>query len=86
MRVAKDGGECLVSAGDYSGTVSVLKLGDASADLITKLSAHTGAVRDLAWDAATSRLYSAANDGLVIVWDIGGKKGTALELKSVPSP
>ncbi|KAL8623955.1 hypothetical protein ACOMHN_047175 [Nucella lapillus] len=67
--------------GDYSGQVSVLKLKDTTFDLITTLKAHSGSVRCLAWDVERKLLFSGSFDRSVIVWDIGGKKGTAFELQ-----
>jgi len=64
--------------------------------LISKLSAHTGvidykcqivynycegSITDLAWDSANQLLYSASADSLIIVWDIGGRRGNCYELK-----
>ena len=40
-----------------------------------------GPVTDLTWDAVTQQLFSSSADNLVIMWDIGGKKGQAYELK-----
>ena len=39
-----------------------------------------GSVRSLAWDAESKLLFSGSFDESIIVWDIGGQKGTALEL------
>lgn len=75
-----DAGAKYAFVGDYSGGVSVLRLSSNSAELVTKLSGHSGSVRALAWDADSSKLFSASNDALVICWDIGGQKGEALHL------
>jgi hypothetical protein len=45
-----------------------------------------GAIADLAWDASRQQLFSASSDSLVIIWDIGGKKGQAYELTYPPLP
>ncbi|KAL8595582.1 WD repeat and FYVE domain-containing protein 2 [Nucella lapillus] len=67
--------------GDYSGQISVLKLMDTTFELITTLKGHTGSVRSLAWDVDRQLLFSGSFDNGIIVWDIGGKKGTAFELQ-----
>ncbi|XP_076435996.1 WD repeat and FYVE domain-containing protein 2-like [Babylonia areolata] len=67
--------------GDYSGQVTVLKLKDTTFDLITTLKGHSGSVRSLAWDAERKLLFSGSFDNGIIVWDIGGKKGSAYELQ-----
>lgn len=41
----------------------------------------TGSVRSLAWDIHRSWLFSGSFDQSAIVWDIGGRKGTAFELQ-----
>uniref|UniRef100_A0A183EDF1 WD_REPEATS_REGION domain-containing protein n=1 Tax=Gongylonema pulchrum TaxID=637853 RepID=A0A183EDF1_9BILA len=41
-------------------------------------------ITSLAWDMDRQLLYSAATDHLVIMWDIGGKKGQAFELNLTP--
>ena len=40
-----------------------------------------GSVRSLAWDAERSLLFSGSYDQSIIVWDIGGRQGTAFELQ-----
>ena len=40
-----------------------------------------GSVRCLAWDMDRQLLFSGSFDQSIIVWDIGGKKGTAFELQ-----
>ena len=40
-----------------------------------------GSVRSLAWDDERSLLFSASFDQSIIVWDIGGRQGTAFELQ-----
>lgn len=82
--------------GDYSGSVYVLRIVGNNAQLVSKLSAHSGnyfklliyttfaslaAISDLAWDTGRQVLFSASTDQLVIMWDIGGKKGNCYELK-----
>lgn len=41
----------------------------------------SGSVRALAWDAERQWLFSGSFDQSVIVWDIGGRRGTAYELQ-----
>lgn len=38
-------------------------------------------MRALSWDSQRQWLFSGSYDNLIIVWDIGGKRGTAYELK-----
>jgi len=45
------------------------------------LSVVTGSVGCLAWDADRKLLFSGSFDQAIIVWDIGGKQGTAFELQ-----
>ncbi|KAL3102019.1 hypothetical protein niasHS_003428 [Heterodera schachtii] len=78
-----DGDASFVFVGDYSGNISVLRLvvgTQQQPQLISKLSAHTGAITDLCWDLSHQLLFSASTDSLVIVWDIGGKRGNCYEL------
>lgn len=67
--------------GDYSGNVYVLRIAGNHGQLVSKLSAHSAAISDLAWDASRQVLFSASTDTLVIMWDIGGQKGQCYELK-----
>ena len=67
--------------GDYSGQISVLKIGNSGFDFITNLKGHSGSVRFLAWDGARKLLFSGSFDQSIIVWDIGGQQGTAFELQ-----
>ena len=41
----------------------------------------TGSVQCLAWDAEKSLLCSGSFDKSIVVWDIGGQRGTAFELQ-----
>ena len=45
------------------------------------MSIFTGSIGSLEWDAEKQQLYSGSFDNSIIVWDIGGGKGTALELQ-----
>jgi WD40 repeat protein len=69
-----------VFVGSYAGSVFVLRIVGNSAQLVSKLSAHTGSITDLAWDVRRQVLYSASTDYLVIMWDIGAKRGQCYEL------
>uniref|UniRef100_A0A8R1U2L6 FYVE-type domain-containing protein n=1 Tax=Onchocerca volvulus TaxID=6282 RepID=A0A8R1U2L6_ONCVO len=44
--------------------------------------AHHDTITSLAWDSERQLLFSAGADHLVIMWDIGGKKGQAFELNA----
>lgn len=67
--------------GDYSGQIAMLKLDTNGVTLITTLKAHTGSIHTLAWDSEKQLLFSGSFDQSIIVWDIGGRQGTAYELQ-----
>ncbi|XP_014662505.1 PREDICTED: WD repeat and FYVE domain-containing protein 2-like [Priapulus caudatus] len=67
--------------GDLSGAITVLKVDNNDYVYITTLKGHSGSIRCLAWDPVKRLLCSGSFDQLVIVWDIGGQKGTAFELQ-----
>uniref|UniRef100_A0AC35U7E2 FYVE-type domain-containing protein n=1 Tax=Rhabditophanes sp. KR3021 TaxID=114890 RepID=A0AC35U7E2_9BILA len=69
-----------VFIGDINGTITLLKIIGESANLITKLSGHSAAITDLAWDVSRQQLFSASIDEIVVVWDIGGNRGQCFEL------
>ncbi|XP_064104022.1 WD repeat and FYVE domain-containing protein 2-like isoform X2 [Macrobrachium nipponense] len=70
-----------VFVGDYSGNITMLKLEENGPQVITTLKGHNGSIRSLAWDIDRQLLFSGSFDQSVIVWDIGGGKGTAFELQ-----
>ncbi|MPC73414.1 WD repeat and FYVE domain-containing protein 2 [Portunus trituberculatus] len=70
-----------VFVGDYGGQITMLKLEETGPQVITVLKGHNGSIRSLAWDAERQLLFSGSFDQSVIVWDIGGGKGTAFELQ-----
>lgn len=67
--------------GDYSGQINMLKLDETGVTFITTLKAHTGSIRSLAWDSEKQLLFSGSFDQNIVVWDIGGRQGTAYELQ-----
>ncbi|KYM76658.1 WD repeat and FYVE domain-containing protein 2 [Atta colombica] len=67
--------------GDYSGQIAMLKLDNSGVTFITTLKAHTGSIHTLAWDSEKQLLFSGSFDQSIIVWDIGGRQGTAYELQ-----
>ncbi|KAK3856440.1 hypothetical protein Pcinc_037234 [Petrolisthes cinctipes] len=67
--------------GDYGGQITMLKLEETGPQVITVLKGHNGSIRALAWDGERQLLFSGSFDQSVIVWDIGGGKGTAFELQ-----
>ncbi|PAV63654.1 hypothetical protein WR25_07774 [Diploscapter pachys] len=71
-----------IFVGDHAGHVLVLRLVGNAAQLVSKLSAHTNSISSLAWDRVHQILFSGSHDNLVIMWDIGGKKGEAYELNA----
>lgn len=70
-----------VFIGDLSGQITVLKVEHQTTTYITTLKGHSGSIRCLAWDADRKLLFSGSFDQSIIVWDIGGQKGTAYELQ-----
>uniref|UniRef100_A0A3Q2QT47 WD repeat and FYVE domain containing 2 n=1 Tax=Fundulus heteroclitus TaxID=8078 RepID=A0A3Q2QT47_FUNHE len=67
--------------GDQSGQVTILKLEQDSCSLVTTFKGHTGNVTALCWDPGLRVLFSGSSDHSIIMWDIGGRKGTAIELQ-----
>uniref|UniRef100_A0AAY4BAC5 FYVE-type domain-containing protein n=1 Tax=Denticeps clupeoides TaxID=299321 RepID=A0AAY4BAC5_9TELE len=70
-----------VFVGDQSGQVTVLKLEQGVCTLVTTFRGHTGSVTALCWDPVQRVLFSGSSDHSIIMWDIGGRKGTAIELQ-----
>ncbi|XP_046519998.1 WD repeat and FYVE domain-containing protein 2 isoform X2 [Equus quagga] len=70
-----------VFIGDHSGQVTILKLEQENCSLVTTFRGHTGGVTALCWDPVQRVLFSGSSDHSVIMWDIGGRKGTAIELQ-----
>ncbi|XP_069496788.1 WD repeat and FYVE domain-containing protein 2 isoform X2 [Ambystoma mexicanum] len=70
-----------VFVGDHSGQVTILKLEQENCSLVTTFKGHTGSVTALCWDPVQRVLFSGSSDHSIIMWDIGGRKGTALELQ-----
>ncbi|XP_025929480.1 WD repeat and FYVE domain-containing protein 2 isoform X2 [Apteryx rowi] len=70
-----------VFVGDHSGQVTILKLEQESCSLVTTFKGHTGGVTALCWDPVQRVLFSGSSDHSIIMWDIGGRKGTAIELQ-----
>ncbi|XP_042764658.1 WD repeat and FYVE domain-containing protein 2 isoform X1 [Panthera leo] len=70
-----------VFIGDQSGQVTILKLEQDNCTLVTTFRGHTGGVTALCWDPVQRVLFSGSSDHSVIMWDIGGRKGTAIELQ-----
>ncbi|XP_036760744.2 WD repeat and FYVE domain-containing protein 2 isoform X2 [Manis pentadactyla] len=70
-----------VFIGDHSGQVTILKLEQENCTLVTTFRGHTGGVTALCWDPGRQVLFSGSSDHSVIMWDIGGRRGTAIELQ-----
>ncbi|KAM5147076.1 WD repeat and FYVE domain-containing protein 2 isoform 1-T1 [Callospermophilus lateralis] len=66
---------------NYQGQVTILKLEQENCTLVTTFRGHTGGVTALCWDPVQRVLFSGSSDHSVIMWDIGGRKGTAIELQ-----
>ena len=71
--------------GDANGRITLLSFAKSrdfsSYELIRQLHGHSKCVTSMCWDSVTSRLISSSADNAVILWDIGGGKGTAYELQ-----
>ncbi|GAA6080949.1 WD repeat and FYVE domain-containing protein 2, partial [Tachysurus ichikawai] len=67
--------------GDQSGQVTILKLEQDNCSLVTTFKGHTGNVTALCWDPVQRVLFSGSSDHSIIMWDIGGRKGTAIEMQ-----
>ena len=71
--------------GDANGRITLLSFAKSrdlsSYEFIRQLHGHTKCVTSMCWDSVTSRLISSSVDNSVILWDVGGGKGTAYELQ-----
>lgn len=67
--------------GEHSGQVTILKLEQDKCSLVTTFKGHAGSVTSLCWDPVQRLLFSGSSDHSIIMWDIGGCKGTAIELQ-----
>jgi WD repeat and FYVE domain-containing protein 2 len=70
-----------VFIGDFAGQITMLKLQQSGASLVTVLKGHTASVRSLFWSDGPQLLFSGSADNSVIVWDLGGRRGTTYELQ-----
>lgn len=70
-----------VFIGDFAGQITMLKLQSSGASLVTILKGHTASVRSLHWSDGPQLLFSGSADNSVIVWDLGGRRGTTYELQ-----
>lgn len=59
----------------------MLRLDTGGAAMVTTFKGHTGPIRDLSWVATPQLLFSGSCDQSVIVWDVGGRRGTVYELQ-----
>ncbi|KAL9925624.1 WD repeat and FYVE domain containing 2 isoform 1-T6 [Glossina fuscipes fuscipes] len=67
--------------GDHAGQITMLKCDLQGVQLITTFKGHTASVRCLKWVEGPQLLFSGSCDLSVIVWDVGGKRGTIYELQ-----
>ncbi|XP_061395820.1 WD repeat and FYVE domain-containing protein 2 [Musca vetustissima] len=68
--------------GDHAGQITMLRCDtQGGVQLITTFKGHTAAIRCLKWVEGPQLLFSGACDQAVIVWDVGGKRGTTYELQ-----
>ncbi|XP_037897536.1 WD repeat and FYVE domain-containing protein 2-like [Glossina fuscipes] len=66
--------------GDHAGQITMLKCDLQGVQLITTFKGHTASVRCLKWVEGPQLLFSGSCDLSVIVWDVGGTRGTIYEL------
>lgn len=59
----------------------MLRLDTNGAAFVTTFKGHTGSIRSLSWVAGPQLLFSGSCDQSVIVWDVGGRRGTVYELQ-----
>lgn len=69
LRLSKDTRVCGVCRTDDSFVDKILEV------------IFTGSVRALSWVAGPQLLFSGSFDQSVIVWDVGGRRGTVYELQ-----
>uniref|UniRef100_A0A1A9W0P1 FYVE-type domain-containing protein n=1 Tax=Glossina brevipalpis TaxID=37001 RepID=A0A1A9W0P1_9MUSC len=67
--------------GDHAGQITMLKCDLQGVQLITTFKGHTASIRCLKWVEGPQLLFSGSCDLSVIVWDVGGKRGTIYELQ-----
>lgn len=70
-----------VFIGDSGGQITMLRLDTNGAAFVTTFKGHTGSIRSLSWVAGPQLLFSGSCDQSVIVWDVGGRRGTVYELQ-----
>uniref|UniRef100_A0A8C0NV81 WD repeat and FYVE domain containing 2 n=1 Tax=Canis lupus familiaris TaxID=9615 RepID=A0A8C0NV81_CANLF len=69
-----------LSIGLDNGTISEFILSE-DYNKMTPVKNYQGGVTALCWDPVQRVLFSGSSDHSVIMWDIGGRKGTAIELQ-----
>ncbi|XP_021785330.2 WD repeat and FYVE domain-containing protein 2 isoform X4 [Papio anubis] len=69
-----------LSIGLDNGTISEFILSE-DYNKMTSVKNYQGGVTALCWDPVQRVLFSGSSDHSVIMWDIGGRKGTAIELQ-----
>ncbi|XP_008989859.1 WD repeat and FYVE domain-containing protein 2 isoform X5 [Callithrix jacchus] len=69
-----------LSIGLDNGTISEFILSE-DYNKMTPVKNYQGGVTALCWDPVQRMLFSGSSDHSVIMWDIGGRKGTAIELQ-----
>lgn len=70
-----------VFIGDSGGQITMLRLDTGGAAFVTTFKGHSGSIRSLSWVAGPQLLFSGSCDQSVIVWDVGGRRGTVYELQ-----
>ncbi|KAM7350961.1 WD repeat and FYVE domain containing 2 isoform 3-T3 [Cochliomyia hominivorax] len=67
--------------GDCAGQITMLRCDVQGVQLTTTFKGHTASIRCLKWVEGPQLLFSGACDHSVVVWDVGGKRGTIYELQ-----
>jgi len=70
-----------VFIGLTNGEIPIIKINKNDTQLVTSLKGHSASITCLCWDPQNQILYSGSNDKSVIMWDIGSRKGRAIELQ-----
>lgn len=70
-----------VFCGLSNGEIPIIKIDKDRCESINSLKGHSNSTNCLCWDAEKKILYSGSSDKSIIVWDIGGNKGTSFELQ-----
>ncbi|XP_065316129.1 WD repeat and FYVE domain-containing protein 2-like isoform X2 [Gordionus sp. m RMFG-2023] len=72
----------LIFIGDSGGDIHLIKIEDLHGyKPLTVLKEHTSEVTQITWDPIRMKLYSGSNEGIILIWDIGGNNGKIIQLE-----